>query len=113
MTVIVRVPRPKPRLELGMTQLPLRQVACVIGGFSAPAGPGGMRVLLASALNGLVEAAGDGCRHVSRAGGQFPDRQRDRQGGDHDIASSADPLIHAPDARTGTVELANGGVQDT
>src|SRR5690349_3983844 len=61
---------------------------------------------------GSVEAAGDG-RHVSGAGSQFPDIQRDREGGDHDIAGRGDPLIHAPDARTDAVELADGGVQDT
>ena len=71
-----------------------------------------MRDLLAPALNGLVEAAGDGGRHVSRAGSQFPDIQRNGQGGDHDVAGRGDPLIHAPDARTGAVELTDGGVQD-
>src|ERR1700757_2166604 len=35
MTVIVPLPRPDmPRLDEGMTQLPLRQVACVIEGLS-------------------------------------------------------------------------------
>src|SRR2546429_5679288 len=60
---------------------------------------------------GSVQAAGDG-RHVSGAGSQFPDVQRDREGGDHDVAGRGDPLIHAPDARAGAVELADGGVQD-
>src|SRR5437868_15362055 len=59
----------------------------------------------------LVEAGGDG-RHLSRAGSQFPDIQRDRQGGDHDVAGRGDPLIHAPDAGAGAAELTDGGVQD-
>ena len=113
MTVIVPVPRLNvPRLELGMTQLPLSQVVCVSGAFSGPSRARGNEVLLAPALCGLVEVDGDR-EAVGRAGGQFPDVQGGRQHGDHDGAGGDDQVVGGPGAGPGDrVELADSGVLD-
>ena len=80
MTVIVPVPRPNmPRLELGMTQLPLRQVVCVAGLSWPQPGQEELTVLLAPALYGLVGTDDDRRVQVSGPGSQFPDVQGGRQ----------------------------------
>src|SRR6185437_5350872 len=111
MTVIVPLPRPKPRLELGMTQLPLRQVACVIGGLpQAPAGPGGVSDLLAPASYALVRGNDDGHAGDRGPGGQFPDVQGGRQDRDHDRAVGDDQVFYRPAAGRDGVEQVDGRV---